>query len=73
MRCTNKTQKKKKMHSGRAAKVATGQNELGWLEVKKNCLSNFCYKLLNSNQRLKYKSNIFLNSNKFKYFTKTEI
>jgi hypothetical protein len=50
-----------------------GQNSLGWPEGKGNCLSKFCCRLLNSNKKFKYKTNIFLNSNNFKYFPKEEI
>jgi hypothetical protein len=45
---------------------------LGPLRKDKNCFTNFPSTDLNLNSKLKFKSNAFLNSTKFKHFQKIE-
>jgi hypothetical protein len=63
---------KKEMRNGWAA-TANGLNSAWAARDKYNCFQNFFSTNLNKNSKFKFKSDAFLNSDRFKYFIKTEV
>jgi hypothetical protein len=54
-------------------RLGVGPNLIGSLRKHRNCFVNFPSADLNLNSKLKFKSNAFSNSTKFKHFAKIEI